>query len=187
MVRRITDETKKLMAELYAQNLPVTEVARQANVSYLTAYGYTRARQSTNPETGQPFKSLTEYQNYLARQRTNPETGQPFKSRTESQDYQVRQSTNPETGQPFKSLTEYQNYLARQRKQNPINQELSDLVPQRLTELEQTQRWLAAQLGITEGAVSRYISGRTTPRKSLQKRLFNALELPYQTLDDLLG
>ena len=28
--------------------------------------------------------------------------------------------------------------------------------------------------------------GKTTPRKSLQEELFNTLELPYNTLDDLL-
>ena len=232
MPKRISDETKRLIEGLYAQNLLVTEVARQANVPYSTAYGYTRARQRDNPETGQPFKSLTELQYYRARQRDNPETGQPFKSRTELQyyrarqrdnpetgqpfksltelrdyrarqrdnpetgqpfksrteyeDYQARQRDNPETGQPFKSRTELQDYQARQRKQKPINQELSYLVQQRLTKLGQTQKWLAVQLGITTGAVSRYISGKTTPRKSLQEALFKILELPYKTLDDLL-
>ena len=48
------------------------------------------------------------------------------------------------------------------------------------------QKWLAYELEVTEGAVSRYASGKTTPRKSLQERLFEALELPYKTIDDFL-
>ena len=140
MPSKIPYKTEQLIEKLYAKNLSVAEIARRTNVSFETAYGYTR----------------------------------------------VRQRINPETKQPFKSLTEYEVYRARQRQQQPVNQQSSDVVKQRLAELGKTQRWLAQQLEITEGAVSRYISGRTTPRRSLQERLFEVLELPYQTLDDLL-
>ena len=99
------------------------------------------------------------------------------------------------------SYTEYQEYLAKQRgyasrseyrkhlaeqKRKLIRKKLSDLITHRLNDLQKDQRWLAEQLGITEEAVSEYISRETTPRRSLQKRLFEALKLSYQTLDDLL-
>lgn len=83
----------------------------------------------------------------------------------------------------FASYGEYREHLAKQRQEQPGNQELSDLIKQRLAESGETQKWLATQLGITEGAVSRYASGRTTPKKDLQRRLFEALEVPYQTVN----
>ena len=86
----------------------------------------------------------------------------------------------------FASRGEYEAHLAKQRQQQPINQKLSDLIKQRLAELGKSQKWLSIQLRITEGAVSRYLSGRTTPRRNLQERLFETLELPYQTLEDLV-
>src|SRR3989338_5359338 len=149
MPRKIPDETKRLMEELSAENLSVAEIARRADVSYATAYGYTKARQ-------RGFASRSEYEKDLAKQRG------------------------------LASRTEYQEYLAKRRQQQSINQELSDLIRQRLVELGKTQKWLAEQLGIAESSVSKYMGGRTTPRKSLQERLFNALQVEYKTLNDLV-
>src|SRR3989344_512754 len=149
MPRKIPDETKRLMEELSTENLSVAEIARRADVSYATAYGYTKARQ-------RGVASSSEYEKYLARQRG------------------------------FASLNEYQEYIAKRRQQQSINQELSDLIRQRLVELGKTQKWLAEQLGIAESSVSKYMGGRTTPRKSLQERLFNALQVEYKTLNDLV-
>jgi ribosome-binding protein aMBF1 (putative translation factor) len=260
MPRRIPDEEKRLMGELYAKTQSVAEVARRTNIPYSTVYGYTRVLERINPETGQPYKSQTELENYRTRQRINPETGQPYKSRIEYLQHSARKrgfaslaecekhrvikkgfastteykkhlaikkgfASRTEYEQHlakkkgfaslrdyekhlakkrgfaslrdyekhlviekgFASLTKYEQHLAKKRQQKPINQELSDLIKVRLSELgDRTQKWLAEQLGITESAVSRYTGGRTTPRKRLQKKLFDALELPYQTLDDLL-
>src|SRR3989344_4060434 len=133
MPRKIPDETKRLMEELSTENLSVAEIARRADVSYATAYGYTKARR-----------------------------------------------------RGLASRNEYQEYLAKRRQRQSINQELSDLIRQRLVELGKTQKWLAEQLGIAESSVSKYIGGRTTPRKSLQERLFNALQVEYKTLNDLV-
>lgn len=196
MPRKISDKTQQLMQRLYARGLTPAEIARRTNVSYPTAYGYTKAK-----ERG--FASPTEYENYLAGQRgfaslieyQEDLAGQRgFASRAEYQKHLARQRGFASQAEyedclarqrGFASLAECQKYLAKERQQKSINRELSRLIQQRLSKLEHTQRWLAEQLGITEGAVSRYISGKTTPRKSLQKRLFDALELPYQTLDDI--
>src|SRR3989338_4807591 len=149
MPRKIPDETKRLMEELSAENLSVAEIARRADVSYATAYGYTKARQ-------RGFASRSEYEKDLAKRRM------------------------------LAPRNEYQEYLAKRRQQQSINQELSDLIRQRLVELGKTQKWLAEQLGIAESSVSKYMGGRTTPRKSLQERLFNALQVEYKTLNDLV-
>mgnify|MGYP001603000995 CR=1 FL=1 len=163
MSRKILDETRELIQELYDGGLAVLKVSRRTGVPYSTVYGYTRARQRVNPETGQQFSSSTELRGYLA-----------------------RQWVNPETGQQFSSLTDYQEHLARQRQKKPINQEVSQLIKRRLGKLNKTQRWLSGRLGITEGTVSRYLSGKTTPRRGLQQRLFEELGLNYKTLDELL-
>ena len=145
-----------------------------------------QARQRRNPETGQLFKSRTELLGYLARQRINPETGQLFKSLTELLDYQARQRRNPETGQPFKSLTELRDYQARQRQRRPENKELGDLMRTRLRELGKNQSWLAGQIGVTRATVSLYAQGKNIPKRELLGRLYSALDVPYQTLDELL-
>jgi len=185
MPRKIPNETKQLLESLYNDSLTVRAISRRTGVPYSTVYGYTKARQRVNPETGQPFSSLAELKEYQARQRVNPETGQPFSSLAELKQYQARQKVNPETEKPFSSRTEYEEYQARQRQKQPINQELSGLIKQKLKELDKTQKWLSEQLGITEGAVSRYISSRTAPRRSLQEQLFATLGLNYKTLGDL--
>src|SRR3989344_2921007 len=160
MPKRISKEKEQLIEKLFGEGLIPAEITRRTNVSYGTVCGYTSVRQRINPETGNPFASLTEYREHLAKQRINPKTGERFASRTE-----------------------YEKHLARQRQQKPINQKLSELIKIRLDELGKTQRQVSNELGITESAVSRYISGRCTPRRSLQEKFFEILGLPYRTLD----
>jgi len=198
MPNKIPVETIDLIQTLYFNNgLSVKEVAREANVTYITAYIYTKVI-----ERG--YASYTEYQEHLVnergyasyteyRQHLAKEKG--YASRTEYDQHLAKEkgyASRTEYDQHlakekgYASRTEYERHLTKKRQQKPLNQKLGHLVQQRLVELVQTQRWLAEQLGITQGAVSRYISGKTTPRKSLQEDLFNTLDLPYQTLDDIV-
>src|SRR3989344_4284812 len=110
MPQVVREEISRLYAN--GKGMSMAEIARKVNVSYTTAYGYTRARQRINPETGERFVSLTEYKEHLARQRINPETGERFVSRTEYEEHLARQRINPETGERFASYTEYQKHLA---------------------------------------------------------------------------
>jgi len=87
----------------------------------------------------------------------------------------------------FASIGQYQAHLARERQQRPENQRLSDLILSRLKELGKTQGWLAGQLEITPASVSYYTNGQKIPGEKRLKMLFEALEVPYQTLDDLVG
>jgi plasmid maintenance system antidote protein VapI len=165
MPRRIPDEKREEIIRLYDNGggMSPAEIARQTGVSYSSVYGLTKVRQRVNPETGEPFESQSQYQEYTARQRVNPETGEPFES-----------------------LSQYQEYTARQRVNRPENQGLSDLINRRLKELRRNQAWLAEEMGVTRQAVSLYVKGRSTPTNDLLQRLYSSLDVPYETLDDLL-
>lgn len=213
MSKKIPDETKQLIQELYEGGLSVAEIAKRTNVSYSTAYGNTRAQERgfasrTEYEKylaqKRGFASHTDYQNHLAQEKgfaslteykkhLAKEKG--FASLTEYEKHlaqergfaslrEYKKHLAQEKG--FTSLTEYQKHRAQERQKQPINQELGGLIKQRLAELGKTQGWFAEQLGITDATVSRYVNGKTTPRISLQQKLFNVLGLPYQTLDDLV-
>lgn len=64
--RKLPKKTIKLLDSLYKQAIPITEIARKANVSYSTAWGYTKAK-----EKG--FESLNEYREHLAKERQERE------------------------------------------------------------------------------------------------------------------
>lgn len=85
----------------------------------------------------------------------------------------------------FGSLQKYNKYWENQRQQRPLNRSISNLVNEQLEVLGKHQYDLALALEITTGAVSRIASGKTLPRKSLQQKFFEALELPYKTLDEV--
>ena len=142
MPRRIPDEKREEIIRLYDNGggMSPAEIARQTGVSYSSVYGLTKVRQRVNPETGEPFESLSQYQEYTARQRVN----------------------------------------------RPENQGLSDLINRRLKELRRNQTWLAEEMGVTRQAVSLYVKGRSTPTNDLLQRLYSSLDVPYETLDDLL-
>src|SRR3989344_3468177 len=234
MPKKIPPETKEEIIRLYdnGRGLNPLEIVRQTGVSYSSVYGLTRARQRINPETGQPFESLSQYEEYRARQRINPETrqlfesksqydeyrarqkinpetgqhfesksqlldyharqrinpetGQPFESLSQLLDYQARQRINPETGQLFESLSQLLDYQARQLVDRAENKGLSVLIRTRLKELGKNQSWLAGEMGITHQAVSKYVQGTSVPTRDLLKRLYSSLDVPYETLDDLL-
>src|SRR3989338_8002864 len=118
------------------------------------------------------FKSYSEYQKHLAQQKG-------FKNISEYQEHLAQQKG-------FKSYREYQEHLGKKRQKKELNTKLSILINLRLKELGKSQKWLANELNITESATSRYVSGKTTPKRSLQEKLFRILRFPYNTLDDLL-
>jgi len=165
MPKKILKKTIKLMQSLYDEGLSVTKIARRAKVSYSAAYGYTKAK-----EKG--FESPSEYVEDLVKKKE-------FESYSKYLEHLVKK-------RKFKSFSEYLEYLAKKRQQRPLNQALSNLIKKRLTELNKNQKWLAEQLGVTKGTISRYISGRITPTGSLQKKLFKIIEVEYKTIDDIL-
>ena len=186
MVRKISDKKTQLIQKLYGEGLDVAEIARIVNVSYSTAYGYTKLRQRINPETGQAFESISQLMDYQARHRINPETKKAFASRSQLMDYRARQRINPETGQAFESRSQYQEHLYKQGQKRLENKKLSSLIKRGLEELKKNQSWLARKMGVSRESASMYTRGKSIPNKERLERLFSALDVPYRTLEDLL-
>jgi ribosome-binding protein aMBF1 (putative translation factor) len=168
MPRRIPDEVREEISRLYddGNGLKPAEIARVTGVSYASAYGMTRARQITNPETGEKFESKAQYREYLA-----------------------RQITNPETGEKFESGTQYHEYLARQRTERKENRELSYLIKTRLAKMGKTQKWLAKQLDVTSPMITFYTQGISVPKKerlAKLKRILDPKRDRGKSLDELV-
>ena len=141
----ITEKRKRLIEELYAQQLPLEEIAEKVGISYSIVCGHILLR--TNPETGKLFGSRSEYREYLTKQKINPETGEQFASNNEYQEYLaiqkgfasygeyqehlVKQRINPETGERFASMSEHQEYLAKQKGFASKSKRAEDSVKQR--------------------------------------------------------
>ena len=181
MPKRISDKTIELMQKLYDEGFSVMEIARRIKVSYTLSYSYTRVKQRGFASYGEylrhlakqkGFGSRTKYEKNLAKQKG-------FGSLNEFQENLAKQKG-------FGSLNEYQEYLAKKRQERPENQELSDLINKRLKELGKNQSWLARQAGVSREMVSKYAQGKSIPNNDRLKKLYSALEVPYQTLDDLL-
>lgn len=156
MLKKLSEEVKEKINELYNKGFSVPEIVRQTGISYFSVYGLTRIKQRINPETKKNFESLTEYREYLFKQKG------------------------------FESRVRYKEYIAKKRSKRKENKALSELIIKRLDELDKNQSWLAKKLEITKGMVSSYTSGYLIPKKSLQKKLFIVLNLPYQTLENLM-
>ncbi len=211
MSSKISDEKRQLIKELYEKNVSIPKIAIEVEVSYYTVYCYTKAKEKgfESPtkyhehkikERG--FKSLTQYYRHITGVRG-------FESQTDYLRYLVGKKGLTFGGyetllaikRGYKTQTDYlkhlaeekgytlserQRDLAEKRQQLPLNKKLGKVIIQGLENIGERQKWLARELDISEGAISRYISGGTTPRKRLQKKLFETLKLPYKTLDDLL-
>ena len=186
MVRKISDKKTQLIQKLYDKGLDVAEIARRVDVSYSTAYGYTKLKQRINPETGQAFESISQLRDYQARHMFNPETGQAFESLIQYREYRARHMFNPETGQAFESRSQYQEHLYKQGQKRPENKVLGDLIKRRLKELGKNQSWLSWQIGVSKKTASMYTHGKSIPNKERLERLLPALDVPYRTLEDLL-
>src|SRR3989338_4118862 len=161
--KQITDKQKEKAWKLYNNDNSISYIARTIGVSYASAWIITEGRK-------RGFKSCREYQKHLAQQRG-------FKNISEYQEHLAQQ-------RGFKSYREYQEHLGKKRQKKELNTKLSILINLRLKELGKSQKWLANELNITESATSRYVSGKTTPKRSLQEKLFRILRFPYNTLDD---
>jgi hypothetical protein len=187
MPKKISFETKQLIFDLYAENVPISEIARTAKVSNMTVYGLTKLTKKINPETGTPFESLSQYHDYLIRQKLNPETGLPFKSSGQYNSYLVAHRKNPETGFLFETMGQYITYIQNRRLSDPSNAELGNLVKRKLLELQKSQSWLSKQLGVSRQAVSGYIQGRYAPSVEVLENLSSVISVSYRDLETLVN
>jgi DNA-binding XRE family transcriptional regulator len=160
----LDDELKVEIKNLYDSGLTPSQISKKTKTPYATVYALTKVKNRINPETRKPYKSLTELMDYNARRRINPETGKHFKSLNE--------------------LTKFQD---KRRSSSKLNQNLSSLISYKLTEKEKNASWLANEIGVSRQAVSKYLQGKYLPSEDILKRIFNVLDLPYTSLDDLIG
>ena len=86
----------------------------------------------------------------------------------------------------FNSMRDYREYMDEQKQKRAETQVLSSLIKERLTELGENQSWLAKKLNVSRQMVSLYIQGKRMPSKKRLHDLFLILDVPYQSLDDLL-
>ena len=197
MAPRITEETRAEIRRLYntGAGLSMTEIANLTGVSYSTAYKLTRLEQRINPETGQQFSSYGEYQTHLARQRASHGEHQDdlarrkgFSSRGEYQTHLAKQKGFASHGEYLDDLAKQKGFSSRGEYKDDLakRKELSDLIKKRLKELGQNQTWLSQQMGVSRQAVSYYVQGKVIPKGEHLPKLYSALEVPYNTLDDLL-
>lgn len=100
--------------------------------------------------------------------------------KTNYQDKAVLRSVN-------RGVCYYQREKAKEREKKPINKKFSDLILNTLSINDKSQRWLSEKLGISESCVSNYLKGRNLPRRDLIPQIFEVLNLPYKSLDELLN
>lgn len=166
MWRAIPVNTIKLMRRLRNERFPIPEIAKRVNVSYMSAWFYTKAEE-------RQIKSYTEYQNYLLKKRG-------FASRANYCSYLSRQKAACEQLAKEKGFKSYADYSER------LAEELSDLIQNSLIKIHKDQSWLAEQMGVTRQAVSLYVQRKSIPNQELLVKLYSALRVKYKTIDDLL-
>ena len=193
----ITEKRKRLIEELYAQQLPLEEIAEKVGISYSIVCGHILLR--TNPETGKLFGSRSEYREYLTKQKINPETGERFASHNEYliylakqkgfasygeyQEHLVKQRINPETGERFASMSEHREHLAKQRgfasygeyQEHLVKQRINPETGERFASMSEHQEYLAKQKGFASKSkrAEDSVKQRTNPETGETFRTYN--------------
>lgn len=198
MPPQIPEDVKRTIQKLYSAGTSVRSISLQTGVAYMTAYGYTRAR-----ERG--FASLHEYKAYLVHKKRFKTVGEYNDSLARKNGFQshgeYRRFLLSEAG--FDTFQEYlrdlvqreggSSYAERRQKfteerQNRIrNREISDLISDRLEELDENQSWLAQQVGVCKAMASRYVHGKSIPKPLVLKKISKVLGISYDVFKEILA
>lgn len=196
---RLADEKINLIEETYNKHSrwSIAEIARRTGTSYTTVYRYVGIRK-------RGFESISAYRSYLARQNG-------FESDTEYKEASAKEKGFKSLGeyyehlakqQGFSSLYKYRQHLANkkgfslsgynkqtanQRRKRPANLRMRKITRDRLEEIDKTLGNLADETGMTTAGISQIVSGRNLPKKSNQSKIFRALGLPYETVDEMMA
>ena len=119
------------------------------------------------------FASSYDYQNNLAQQKG-------FASLHKKREYSLQE-------RGYATLGAYQRERNQQKQLNPKNQEFSTVIKNRLKELGQKQAWLCREIGISESALSLYLSGKRTPLSEIKLKIYETLGITPLTLEDLVS
>jgi transcriptional regulator with XRE-family HTH domain len=235
MPKRISNQTKGLIKQLYNDNLPVEEIARRARVSYSEACVYVRALKQgfTSPSDyfehlakqkgfdshykyrakmagaesyveyhnnwakKKGFASFKAYKKHLALQKGFESYGD-YQANLAGFESQAKRNEHLAKKRGFASFQEYRKhlaqkegftseyayrkYLAQQKPIKPENQELSNLIKQRLKEFGKNRYWLAKQTGIPSKIIYSYAEGRLTPSDENLKKIYSIFNKTIETI-----
>jgi hypothetical protein len=165
MPPRIPSETIDFIELMYKEGCSPRKIARIVGIDQTTAWGFTELREAgydTKHEyyvewaEGRGFQSFYDYLTNLVKKRN------------------------------FASYPEYQKHLGELRQTRPANVKLSGLITDNLERVGRSQAWLSREIGVGKSMVAFYVKGTNLPSEAVAKRLFLALNLPYQTLDDFM-
>ncbi|MBI4983493.1 helix-turn-helix domain-containing protein [Candidatus Woesearchaeota archaeon] len=196
MAAKLNEQKVAEIKKLYEEKVPIQEIARRLGVSSGTAWRYTRAEElgyssfadyigKRAQERG--FDDLEDYRNKMAQKNG-------FRSKShynyivmKESGAAAREKLNAWAhGKGFESYQDYSRHQDTLKQLRPENRILSGLIQMRLEEMGNSISWLAEQLGINQTTASRYYHGTRLPTVDVQERLFQKLELPYRTIDDIV-
>ncbi len=202
MPPKITEDTKQLMYFLYLHGKKPAAIAARTGVKRTTIVCYMTAWNKGYP-------SVTAYQNALLSQRKFSSSGAYKLYLVMKMDYDGIPDYHDALARKngHASFKKYQMAWSRKRREETLEERLlqreqrkeermlehmrkmqyfSQFLQEKLQQLHKTQQWLAANLEISHAAVSRYASGQTLPKRKYEKAIFELLEVPYKTLDELI-
>ncbi|MBW2993153.1 helix-turn-helix domain-containing protein [Candidatus Woesearchaeota archaeon] len=181
MAKKLSEEARKSIDDLYEKGLPVSDIADRTGISYPIIYSHTKLR-----ERG--FESCSEYKEHLAKKKGFESYHEyleyltiknGFKSVKEYQEHLAVKNG-------YDSFNDYNNQMAKQRQQRPENQMLGILIEWGLKKIGKNQTWLAEQLGTTRQTVSSYRNGKTFPKEPMLEKMCSVLDVPSSAQQSLL-
>ena len=198
MARQLSDEKIAEIKQLFAEEIPIQEISRRVGVSAGTAWRYTRAEElgyasaadyyaKRAQERG--FSGLKEYRDHMARERGFKSQSEYNQKLAKENDYyrKTREELDEwARGKGFDSYTDYSQHLDSLKRLRPENRLLSGLIQMRLEHRGQSLQWLADELGVNRTTALRYSQGTRFPPVDVQEKIFQKLELPYKTIDDII-
>ena len=173
---------EKIIEKLYSKEINLKHIASTEK----GFKSYSEYQKSLVMEKG--FKSYLEYQESLVKKKGFKSLNEYYKSLAKKRGFKSLKEYDKSLVEKrgFKSYSEYQKSLVMEKQKNPKNRKLSDLIRKRLNKLNKPPKWLSMELGISDNSVRKYIHKINIPKKELLEKLFQKLEVPYKTLDDLM-
>ena len=98
-------------------------------------------------------------------------------------DYEQNFGNNDYPGEP---TSEYQQRIAAKRSMRLQNRKLSKMIRSNLEKKNKTASRVAEEIGVSEGTFSEYKSGKKFPGDEILMKLFEALEVYYTGLEEML-
>jgi|SRR3989338_2817915 len=198
MARQLSGEKITEIKQLFAEDVPIQEIARRLGISSGTAWRYTRAEElgyvgqadyvkKRAQEKG--FSDLKGYRDYLAQKRGFRSQSEYNQKLAKENDYYRKNREELDEwarDKGFDSYTDYSRHLDSLKQLRPENRLLSGLIQMRLEQRGQSLQWLADELGVNRTTALRYSQGTRLPPVDVQEKIFQKLELPYKTIDDIL-